>query len=327
MGSITRSLIFAAALGPGAGSTLAQVDAARGFPSKPIRIIVGYSVGGGNDIIARIVAQKMADHLGQAVVIENKPGAASIIAAEYVAKSAPDGHTLLMGPSGPIVFNPALYPKLPYSPQKDFVPIGLIGAFPLMLVVNQASPARSVKDLVLLAKAAPDKANYGSSAASFQFVSELFNLRTGSAFQRIPYKGANDSVAAVAAGDVMMTITDPSSMAALQKAGRVRALAVTSARRIPGHAEVPTMAEAGVAGLEIELWAGLLAPAATPVAVVKKLQDELGRALQHAEVRTRLNALSIIVPDSSNSESFARTIATELELWAGVAKAAGIKAE
>ena len=327
MGSFTRSLIFVVALGLCAGSALGQVDAARGFPSKPIRIIVGYSVGGGNDIIARIVAQKMADNLGQAVVIENKPGAASIIAAEYVAKSAPDGHTLLMGPSGPIVFNPALYPKLPYSPQKDFVPIGLIGAFPLMLVVNQASPARSVKDLVMLAKAAPDKANYGSSAASFQFASELFNLRTGSAFQRIPYKGANDSVAAVAAGDVMMTITDPSSMAALQKAGRVRALAVTSARRIPGHADVPTMAEAGVAGLEIELWAGLLAPVATPAAVVKKLQDELGRALQHVEVRARLNALSIIVPERSNSESFAHTIATELELWAGVAKAAGIKAE
>lgn len=327
MGSITRSLTCGVALWLCAGSILGQVDAARGFPTKPVRIIVGYSVGGGNDIIARIVAQKMADHLGQAVVIENKPGAASIIAAEYVAKSAPDGHTLLMGPSGPIVFNPALYPKLPYSPQKDFAPIGLIGAFPLMLVVNQASPARSVKDLVLLAKAAPDKANYGSSAASFQFASELFNLRTGSAFQRIPYKGANDSVAAVAAGDVMMTITDPSSMAALQKAGRVRALAVTSARRIPGHTEVPTMAEAGVAGLEIELWAGLLAPAATPVAVVKKLQDELGRALQHVDVRARLNALSIIVPDSSSSESFARTIATELELWAGVAKAAGVKAE
>ena len=169
-----------------------------------------------------------------------------------------------MGPSGPIVFNPAMYPNLPYSPQKDFVPIGLIGTFPLMLVVNQASPARSVKDLVALAKAAPDKANYGSSAASFQFASELFNLRTGSKFQRIPYKGANDSVAAVASGDVMMTITDPSSAAALHKAGRVRALAVTSTRRVPGHADVPTMAEAGVAGLEIELWAGLLAPAATP---------------------------------------------------------------
>lgn len=276
MGSITRWLPFGVALALYAATSFGQVDAARNFPSKPIRIIVGYSVGGGNDIIARIVAQKMADHLGQAVLIENKPGAASIIAAEYVAKAAPDGHTLLMGPSGPIVFNPALYQKLPYSPQKDFVPIGLIGAFPLMLVVNQASPARSVKDLVLLAKAAPDKANYGSSAASFQFASELFNLRTGSAFQRIPYKGANDSVAAVAAGDVMMTITDPSSMAALQKAGRVRALAVTSAKRIPGHADVPTMAEAGVPGLEIELWAGLLAPAATPAAVVRKLQDELG---------------------------------------------------
>lgn len=178
----SASLMVAMAAPAGAQAT---------FPAKPVRIVVGYAAGGGNDVIVRIVAQKLSDNLGQPVVIDNKPGAASIIAAEHVAKSAPDGYTLLMGPSGPLVFNPALYPKLPYSPQKDFAPIGLIGAFPLMLVVNANGPIKTVKDLIDAAKASPDKANYGSSAASFQFASELFNLRTGSKFVHIPYKGAN----------------------------------------------------------------------------------------------------------------------------------------
>ena len=296
------------------------------FPAKPVRIIVGYSAGGGNDVIMRIVAQKLGENLGQPVVIENKPGAASIIAADYVAKSTPDGYTLLMGPSGPIVFNPALYPKLPYSPQKDFAPIGLIGAFPLMLVVNGSSPIKSVKDLIDAAKANPDKANYGSSAASFQFASELFNLRTGSRFVHIPYKGANDSSLAVASGDVMMTIADPSSADGLIKSGKIRALATTGPQRAPAYPSVPTMAEAGVPDFALTLWTGLLAPAATPAPIVKRLQDELAKTLRDPDVRNRLMALAV-TPDAGNADTFAKTISTELELWAGVAKAANIKSE
>jgi tripartite-type tricarboxylate transporter receptor subunit TctC len=266
-------------------STVFSVSAqAQSFPAKPVRIIVGYAAGGGNDVIMRIVGQKLAENLGQPVLIENKPGAASIIAAEYVAKSAPDGYTLFMGPSGPLVFNPALYAKLSYSPQKDFAPVGLIGAFPLMVVVNGNGPIKSVKELVDAAKADPAKANYASSAASFTFASELFNLRTGTKLQRIPYKGA------------------------------------------PAYPDVPTMAEAGVPNFEFTLWTGLLAPAATPPAIVKKLQEELARTLQDGAVRTRLAAMAI-TPDSGNSETFAKTIAAETELWAGVAKAADIKAE
>ena len=299
---------------------------AQAFPAKPIRLVVGYSAGGGNDIIARIVSQKLGENLGQPVLIDNKPGAASIIAAELVAKSAPDGYTLLMGPSGPIVFNPALYPKLSYSPQKDFVPIGLIGAFPLMLVVNGDGPIKSVKELVEAAKANPDKANYGSSAASFQFASELFNLRTGSRFQRIPYKGANDSSLAVAKGDVMMTIADPSSADALIKSGKIRLLATTGPQRAPAYPTVPTMAEAGVADFSLTLWTGFLAPAGTPAPVVKRLQDELAKTLRDPDVRSRLAALAVTA-DMGNAETFAKTIATETELWATVAKAANIKAE
>ncbi len=296
------------------------------FPAKPVRIVVGYSAGGGNDVIMRIVGQKLGENLGQPVVIDNKPGAASIIAADYVAKSAPDGYTLLMGPSGPIVFNPALYPKLPYSPQKDFAPIGLIGAFPLMLVVNGNSPIKSVKDLIDAAKASPDKANYGSSAASFQFASELFNLRTGSRFVHIPYKGANDSSLAVASGDVMMTIADPSSADGLIKSGKIRALATTGPQRAPAYPSVPTMAEAGVPDFALTLWTGLLAPAGTPAPVMKRLQDELAKTLRDPDVKSRLMALAV-TPDTGNADSFAKTIATELDLWAGVAKAANIKSE
>jgi tripartite-type tricarboxylate transporter receptor subunit TctC len=296
------------------------------FPAKPVRIVVGYSAGGGNDVIMRIVAQKLGENLGQPVVIENKPGAASIIAADFVAKSTPDGYTLLMGPSGPIVFNPALYPKLPYSPQKDFAPIGLIGAFPLMLVVNGSSPIKSVKDLTDAAKANPDKANYGSSAASFQFASELFNLRTGSRFVHIPYKGANDSSLAVASGDVMMTIADPSSADGLIKSGKIRALATTGPQRAPAYPSVPTMLEAGVPDFSLTLWTGLLAPSGTPAPVVKRLQDELAKTLRDPDVKSRLMALAV-TPDTGNADTFAKTIATELELWAGVAKAANIKAE
>ena len=296
------------------------------FPAKPVRVIVGYSAGGGNDVIMRIVGQKLGENLGQPVVIDNKPGAASIIAAEYVAKSAPDGYTLLMGPSGPMVFNPALYPKLPYSPQKDFAPIGLIGAFPLMLVVNGNSQIKSVKDLIDAAKANPDKANYGSSAASFQFASELFNLRTGSRFVHIPYKGANDSSLAVASGDVMMTIADPSSADGLIKSGKVRALATTGPQRAPAYPGVPTRVEAGVPDFALTLWTGLLAPAATPAPVVKRLQDDLAKTLRDPDVRARLMALAV-TPDAGNADTFAKTIATEIELWAGVAKAANIKSE
>ena len=300
--------------------------AAQAFPAKPVRVIVGYAAGGGNDVIMRIIAQKLGDNLGQPIIIENKPGAASIVAAEYVAKSPADGYTLLMGPSGPLVFNPAIYPKLSYAPQKDFTPIGLIGAFPLMLVVKGDGPIKSVKELIEAGKANPAKANYASSAASFTFASELFNLRTGTRFERIPYKGANLSTAAVVAGDVMMTIADPSSSEALIKAGRVRLIATTGPQRAPAFPDVPTMAEAGVADFSITLWTGLLAPSGTPASIVKRLQDELAKTLRDPAVRDRLMAMAV-TPDTGSAETFAKTIAIETELWAGVAKAANIKAE
>jgi tripartite-type tricarboxylate transporter receptor subunit TctC len=307
-------------------SAWAQEDLARNFPGKPIRIIVGYAAGGGNDIVLRLIAPKLAEGLGQVIIVENKPGAQSIVAAEYVAKAAPDGYTLLMGASGPIAINPATYSKLSYSPLRDFVPISMIGSFPLIMVVNAASPIRSVKELVAYAKANPDKANYGASAAPFQLASELLNLRTGARFAYIPYKGSNESINAVMSGQVTMTIADPPPATGPLMGGRVRALAVTSAARHPAWPDIPTMAEAGIPDIEIVLWSGLLAPAGTPAAIVRKLQDEVARVVRLPEIRERLAGMAID-PVGNTSEEFARIIAADIAKWTAVAKAANIKAD
>jgi tripartite-type tricarboxylate transporter receptor subunit TctC len=304
----------------------AQDDAAKNFPVRPIRIIVGYAAGGGNDIVMRILAPKMAEGLGQPVVVENKPGAQSIVAAEYVAKAAPDGYTLLMGASGPIAINPAIYSRLPYAPLRDFVPISMIGSFPLILVVNPALPIRSVRELVDYAKAHPDQANYGASAAPFQLASELLNLRTGARFAYIPYKGSNESTNAVMSGQVTMTIADPPPVTGPLSGGRVRGLAITSATRHPAWPDLPTMAEAGIPDIEVVLWSGLLAPAGTHAAVVRRLQDEVARVVRLPEIRERLAGLAID-PAGNSAEEFARIIAADIAKWTAVAKAANIKAD
>jgi tripartite-type tricarboxylate transporter receptor subunit TctC len=296
------------------------------YPNKPVRILVGYSAGGGNDIIVRVLSPKMSEGLGQPVIIENKPGAQSIVAAEYVAKAAPDGYTLLMGPSGPMTMNPAIYSKLPYSPLRDFVPISIIGSFPLVMVVSPSLPIYSVKELVEFAKSRPDKANYAASAAPFQLAAELFNQRTGTKFAYIPYKGSGESVNSVMSGEVTMTITDPPPVIGPLKGGKVRGLAVTSATRHPNWPELPTMAEAGVAGVEVRLFTGFLAPAGTPAAIVQRLQEEVARVVNLPEIRERLAAMAID-PVGNTSEEFARIIAADIAKWTAVAKAANIKAD
>src|SRR3954470_2622518 len=215
-----RGLIVAAlALFTGAG-------AAQDYPKKPIRIVVGYSAGGGNDIIVRVIAPRLSEALGQPVLVDNKPGAQSIIGAELVAKAAPDGYTILMGPSGPMTINPATYSKLSYSPQRDFAPISMIASFPLIVTVNAGLNIGSIKELIDYAKANPVKANYASSAGIFQIATELFKQRTGTAIEMIPYKSSGESVQAVLAGQVLMTIVDPPPATGPMKAGTLRALAV-----------------------------------------------------------------------------------------------------
>jgi tripartite-type tricarboxylate transporter receptor subunit TctC len=304
----------------------AQPDAAESYPNRPIRIVVGFTPGGGNDILARLVGQKMSERFGQPVVIENKPGAGAIIGTEYVKNQAPDGHTLLVGASGAMTINPAIYARLPYNTQRDFVPISMMASFPLILIVPPAAPANSVAELVAYAKANPDKANYASSSAAFQLATELFKLRTGAPAQHIPYKGSGDSLAAVVSGEVLMSIIDTGPAAGQIKGGQVRALAVTSARRSAEFPDIPTLAEAGVADMEVVLWSGLLAPAGTPPAIVRKLQDAVARIVRLPDIQERMKTLAL-EPVGNTSEEFARIIAADIERWTTVAKAGNIKIE
>ena len=262
------------------------------YPTRPIHIVVGFTAGGGNDIIARIVGQKLSESLGQPVIIENKPGAGAILATEYVARSAPDGYTLLVGASGAMVINPAVYEKLNYDTMRDFAPVSELGSFPLILIVNAASPFKSLADLVAYAKANPDKANYSSSSAAFQLATELFKQKTGVPMQMIPYKGANNSVTAVISGEVTATIADAGPVTGQVKGGLARALAVAAPKRMDGLPDVPTMKEAG-ADVEAVLWSGIFVPAATPPDIVRKLEAEFVRIARLPDVISRLQSLNM----------------------------------
>jgi len=303
---------------------LAAPSAAQDYPNKPIRILVGYAAGGGNDIIVRVMQPELQKGLGQAVVIENMPGAQGIIAAEAAAKAAPDGYTLLMGPSGPMTINPATYSKLRYSPTRDFTPISMICEFPLIVTVDAKLPVNSVKELIAYAKANPGKSNYASSAGIFQISTEMFKQRTGTAIEMIPYKSSGESVQALVGGQVMMTIVDPPPATGPLKAGTIRGLAVTSGKRHPSWPDLPTMAEAGVPDMEVPVWTAFFAPARTPAAVVARLQKEVARVVQTAEVKERFAGMGLD-PVGGSSEDLGRRVASDIEKWTAVAKAANIK--
>jgi tripartite-type tricarboxylate transporter receptor subunit TctC len=316
-----KTLVQAAAL---IGATiLAALPPANAqqYPAKPIHLIVGFAAGGGNDMIARVFGQKLSESLGQPVIIENKPGGGAIVATDYVAKSAPDGYTLLMSASG-IAINPALYDKLPYD-VNDFVTVSELASFPLIMIVSADSPIKSVPDLVASAKANPDKTNYGISSASFQLVTELFKQKTGAPMQGIPYKSANESVLAVISGQVTTTIADAGPVLQQVKSGTARALAVAASKRIDDLPDVPTLKEAG-ADVEATLWSGILVPKGTPPAIVKKLEGEFMRIARLPDVIVRLKPAGIDIIGNSSDE-FARIIAEDMARWGAVAKAANIK--
>jgi len=302
-------------------SASAQEDPAK-YPSKPIHIIVGFAAGGGNDIIARVFGQKLSENLGQPVIVENKPGGGAIVATEYVAKSPPDGYTLLMSASG-ISINPAVYAKLPYDAVNDFVAVSELGSFPLIMIVNASSPIKSVAELVAYAKANPDKMNYASSSASFQLVTELFKQKTGAPMQVIPYKSANESVLAVISGQVTTTIADAGPVTGQVKSGTARALAVAAPKRMEDLPDVPTLKEAGV-DVDAVLWSGIFVPKATPPAIVRKLEGELMRIARLPDVIARLKPLGIDTIGNS-SEEFTKILADDIARWGEVARAADIK--
>jgi tripartite-type tricarboxylate transporter receptor subunit TctC len=293
------------------------------YPDRPIRIVVGFTPGGGNDIIARVFGQKLSESLGQPVIVENKPGAGAMLATEYVARSAPDGYTLLVGASGAMTISPAVYEKMTYDTMRDFKPVSSLGSFPLILIVNAKSEFKSLADLVAYTKANPDKANYSSSSAAFQLATELFKQKTGAPMQMIPYKGANDSVTAVISGEVTATIADAGPVIGQVNGGMARALAVAAPTRAESLPDVPTMKEAG-ADVEAVLWSGIFVPAATPPETVRKLEAEFIRIARLPDVVSRLKLLNIDSVGNS-SEEFSRIIASDLERWKAVARAGNIK--
>ena len=303
---------------------LAAASAAQDYPNKPIRILVGYAAGGGNDIIVRVMTDELSRGLGQPVIVENKPGAQSIIAAEAAARAAPDGYTVFMGPSGPMTINPATYSKLSYSPTRDFAPISMICDFPLIVTVDAALPIHDIKGLVAYVKANPGKSNYASSAGIFQIATELFKQKTGTAIEMIPYKSSGESVNALVAHQVMLTIVDPPPAAGPLKAGTIRGLAVTSASRHPSWPDLPTMAEAGVPDMEVPVWTAFFAPAHTPAAIVARLQKEVARTVQTPKVKEVFAGMGLR-PIGGTSEDLAKRVAADIEKWTAVAKAANIK--
>ncbi len=299
---------------------------AQGYPAKPIRIVVGFPPGGGNDIIARMVGAKMQENWGQPVLIDNRPGANSIIAAEFVAKSAPDGYTLLVNATGGMSVNPVLYTKLPYDSLKDFVAISMVGSFPLVLVVHPSVPANSVQELVAYAKANPGKLNYSSGSTAFQVASEMFKQMTGTDLRHIPYKGSAASITAVMAGEVQMTIVDTPPLVSQIRAGKVKAVAVTSAKRASAMSELPTIAESGVPGYEMVLWIGVFAPAGTPRDVAEKLNAEVVRIVRLSDIREKLDAMGV-EPLGNTQEQMAEWMRREIAKYGPVVRAANIKAE
>ena len=298
--------------------------AAQDYPNKPIRIIVGYSAGGGNDIIVRVMVNELSKGLGQQVIVDNQPGAQSIIAAEFVARAPADGYTLLMGPSGPMTINPATYSKLSYSPTRDFVPISMICDFPLIVTVDAALPIKDIKELLAYIKANPAKSNYGSSAGIFQIATEMFKQRTGTAIEMIPYKSSGESVQALIGHQVMLTIVDPPPATGPLKAGTIRGLAVTSGKRHPSWPDLPTLAEAGVPDMEVPVWTAFFAPAKTPAAIVARLQKEVARVVQTAEVKERFAGMGLD-PVGGSSEDLGKRVASDIEKWTAVAKKANLK--
>jgi len=316
----TRATIRAFALCCAVTAAWAQT-----YPAKPIRIVVGFPPGGGNDIIARLVGAKMQEAWGQPVVIDNKPGANSIIAAEFVAKSAPDGYTLLVNATGGMSVNPVLYAKLPYDSLRDFVPISMVGSFPLVLVVHPSVPANSVQELVAYAKANPGKLNYSAGSTAFQVASEMFKQMTGTDIKHIPYKGSAASITAVMAGDVQMTIVDTPPLVPQISAGRVKALAVTSLKRSASMPEVPAMAETAP-DYEMVLWIGVFAPAGTPRDIAQKLNAEVVRIVRLPDVRKKLDAMGV-EPLGNTSEQMAEWIRREIARFGPVVRAGNIRAE
>lgn len=300
---------------------------AQTYPNKPIRLVVPFAAGGPGDFVARLIAPKMTETLGQTVVVDNRGGANGIIATETIAKAAPDGYSLLIISAG-FTVNATLYTKLPYDPLKDFAPVSLANSGPAIVVVNPNVPVKSVKDLIAYAKAQQGKLNYASSGigAPSHLAVELFKTMTGTEMAHVAYKGMAPGMVDLIAGQVQVAFPTISAALSHVKTNRLRGLAVTSAQRSPAAPDLPTISEAGVPGYEASNWYGVAAPAKTPRAVINRLHDDMVKALATAEVKEKMLAQGMD-PVSKTPDDFSAYIKSEIGKWAKVIKAAGVKQE
>ncbi len=302
-----------------AGQAIAQAP----YPSKPVRVLVGLAAGGGTDLIARILAPKLADALGQPFVVENRVGAGGNIAAEVVAKSAPDGHTLLFSPNGPMVIAPVIYRHLPYSPTRDFAPIAMAVTFPLIVSVNANVPAKNLNELVAFLKKNAGKNNCGGSGPPFELALRLLTSKTGTECTFIQYKGNNETSQALMTGDLHFALVDAGPVYPAIQSGKVRGIAVTTPARDPTFPDIATVLEQGFPDLEMRFWFALFAPAGTPNAIVKRLEAELEHILKLPDVVKQVRNRQAS-PASMGSEELGKFLASEIARWDAVRKTANI---
>ncbi len=317
-----RQLVFAFVLALACACALAQP-----YPSRPVRILVGFTPGGGVDISARLLAPKLSEYLGQQFVVENKSGAGTNIANEAVAKAAPDGYTLLFN-SPAVVINMALYKNPPYDLARDLTGVSIFNSTSNLVVVPASFEAKSAQDLVRIAKERPGALNYSSAGAGTtqHLAAELFKLRTGADIVHVPYKGSAPSLTALLAGDVQLSFVNPVAVGQHIRSGRLRALGVADAKRTELMPEVPTLKEAGIEGVEVSLWFGLLAPAATPRDVLERLASAVARAAKDPDVRARMREQGS-EPVGNTPAEFNKLLREELERWSEVVRVSGARAD
>jgi len=326
VGSVVRGVFAALAAIALAAAAVAPGSAQSAYPNRPIRMVVGFAAGGGNDIFARLVGAKLSEILGQPVVIENKPAAGGRLSAEFVSHQLPDGYTLLVGASGMMSIAAAIFPDLQYHPTKSFVPLSMIASFPLIMAVSADLPATNVKELVEWAKKNPDKANYASSSPAFTITTELLKLKSGMPGVMIPYKSSNEMILSVISGQTTTAIADGPPTVPQVKAGKIKALAVTGAARSAELPDTPSMAEAGYPGVDVHLWSGVFAPTGTAAPVVEKLQKALSQAIRDPGVSEKLKTMAVD-PGGGSPEEFRRQIDADIVKFGEVVKAANLHFE
>jgi tripartite-type tricarboxylate transporter receptor subunit TctC len=324
--TFTRRALLAAT-----GAAALPAFAQPAYPGKPIHLVVPFTPGGSTDILARAIGQELTKAWGQAVVIENVPGAGGSIGAEKVAKAAPDGSTLLMGHIGTLGVNPSLYPKLGYDPVKSFAPVAWVARVPNVLAVHPSVPARTFQEFIELARSQPGKLNYGSggNGSAAHTATEYLKLVTKTSLLHIPYRGTAPAVNDLLAGNIQLLFTGAPTLLNHLRAGKIRALAVSSPKRLSLLPDVPTVAESGVPGtqgFEADQWYGIVAPAGTPAAVVQALNEQVNKSLSSPEVKARLVAEGA-EPTPTTPQAFGQLIASEIQRWAPVIKAGNMKAE